>query len=87
MFGFGKREIFTTLEIDKFSSVIAALKDKKIKYFTRVTSGAYAGRGRRVSVFESVYRTENRSLQYYVYVDKKDEQLARKVANDALMGL
>ena len=84
MFGLDKAEVFTTLDIEKFSRVITALSEAGIKYTTKtVNNGARKDR----SALGRIGEINSISCQYYVYAAKADEQKARHIAVAALTGM
>lgn len=70
---FNKRELFLTMDMEKFNIATSILKKEEINYSYK-TINAVGYRSGRV---ESVGLNSNYMFQYYIYVHKKDYDKAR----------
>jgi len=65
---FNRREIYMTMDLQKFNQIVGLLEKENINFFykTRNTSGVSSG------TVQSFGLNSNCMIQYYVYVHKND---------------
>ena len=80
----GRREVFTTLEIDKLSAVAKILKENGIEYNV-LTDDNGSGRRRTGDRLSLYGRTECR-VQYYVFVRKELYEKAKSILAENYRG-
>ena len=78
---FNRREIYITMDVEKFNLVRNILNKENIRYTYKTinTVGAQLGKG-----FESVGLNSNYMFHYYIYVHKKDLERAKIALKDML---
>jgi hypothetical protein len=65
---FNRREIFMTMDLQKFSQVTNILDNANIKYTTKI----FNTYGVKVNTVEAIGVNSKYMSQYYIYVHKKD---------------
>lgn len=65
----GRKELFTTYELDKLSTVTDILREHKINYY--VFSKYTGSSNRRTGEWHSIFENRELETQYYVYVSKE----------------
>lgn len=72
---FGKREVFMTMEMEKYVKAKEVLERAGIQYTTKTkSSGGYSAVSHRMGPFGE---NLNHSFTYYIYTDKEDEDKAK----------
>lgn len=82
MFNFSKAEVFTSLDNVKFALAAGALDKEGIEFTTKTVN---IGSANRNSGSLGAYgERSNLSIQYYIYVNKRDLELAQHIVSISL---
>ena len=75
---FNRKELFVTMDLQKFIQVINILNNANIKYSTKIFNTF----GVKVNTVEAIGLNSNYMSQYYIYVHKKNyEQACTAIIN------
>lgn len=77
MFKFSRKEVFTTFDNVKFARAAGALDNDGIEFTTKAVN--IGGSSRRTGTLGDFGELSNLSIQYYIYVDKKDFETAQYI--------
>ena len=80
----GRREVFTTFDVNQLSSVINIFRESGVSYeiFSRYTGSV----SRRAGSLRSFFEDTECQTQYYVYVAKADAERARYLIRENYKG-